>query len=1203
MSMKTKILIVVLAVCGPALHEASANLMIDNADETAATWTIEGNAYSLTTVNGGVSGNARKLQANPSSGQAVFRTTAVAGNKSAYMNGSVELNYKTLGISSSANGPYTLTSGYPRYLAVHIQGGADPANQWVEFNIAIGYYAGSLEWDNSSAWHTIKLAFVDGLGSRVGSEFDGVAATTSTLPIVARGSGMTTPEGRADMWANVTSISIGNTHLFGEGPYAATAIDNLQLVPGPVPGYVIDNADNTIAIWTLEGNAYSLTTVSGGVSGNARKLQANPSSGAAVFRTTALAGDRSVYMNGSVELSYKTLGISSSANGPYTLTSGYPRYLVVHIEGGTDPNNQWVEFNIASGYYAGSLGWDNSSAWHTIKLAFVGGMGSLVGSEFDGVAATTSTLPIVAKGDGMITPAGRAGMWANVTSIYIGNTHLSGDGPYAATAIDNLQLVPGPVTVHGTVFLGDYTGDGSDHPVPVAVRVTLQGPTTIIADKILDVNGQFFIDNVPQGTYDVKVKGASWLQKMITGVTVGTTTDLGTFTLANGDTDGDNYLGPSDIVVWTANCDQSGDELSGGISDEVLPPWTPITISQTNHVQVWGREYQMANGLLPDNITTQNTYILSGPIKFTGTADGNPFNWAIESTQMVEQHPDFVSFQGSLISQGVRISGTSRIEYDGMVKVDVDVVPTTQTKLVNLVLEVPLKQQYATYLYRFPGVWGSTSNAGSLPAGTWYSAFKPYVALSNEDCGLAWFCESYKGWHPADPNQALSTVHSGDSVVLKLNLLSSVYLQPNQPVHYTFGFEAAPVKPNTSDAWDYRIMHMYGYADNATLDQWAAFGARTLVFHQNWTDIQGYYEPTDRQALRDLVSGCHARNMKLLLYFGTHMSEIDPSWNIYSTERMQKNYDTHDAPNYQMPYLRHSPDQLCWNMCENSTRSDYLAWATAYLMDEYDIDGVYLDGIAYPLPCGSEHHGCGWVEDNGTRHDTYPIYACRNLVKRLYTIVKTRKPDGEINLHNSTVIVLPTVGWGTSLWDGESIAGLSRTYFANVIPMDTFRAEYMGWQWGLPMEFLAYDTPPGPYTTSEALAFTLIHDVIVRPIGMQPTVDSTLWQVMDTFGRKQAAWLPYWNNSSYVQVTPVDVKVSIYNRQANGALFVISNLAQTAPQTAVVTPNTTALGLGSGPFSATDMMSGQPINIDNATGKITLTMQYMEWRLIKIKKQ
>jgi len=324
---------------------------------------------------------------------------------------------------------------------------------------------------------------------------------------------------------------------------------------------LIDNADNATATWTIEGNAYSLTTVSGGVSGNARQLQANPSSGQAIFRTTGVAGDRSAYMNSSLlEFDYKTLGIGPSDTGPYTLTSGYPRYLAVHIEGGADPVNQWVEFNIAIGYYESSLGWDMSSDWHTIKLAFVDGLGSLAGSEFDGVAATTSTLPAVVKGSGMTSPAAIADMWANVTSIYIGNTHLFGEGPYAATAIDNFRLIPGPVTVHGTVVLDNYTGDGSGHPVPVAVRVTLQGPTAIITDKILDVNGQFFVDNVMPGTsYQVAVKGASWLQKVITGITVNeTATNLGTFTLVNGDSDGDNAITSTDLSIVLMNMDLVG---------------------------------------------------------------------------------------------------------------------------------------------------------------------------------------------------------------------------------------------------------------------------------------------------------------------------------------------------------------------------------------------------------------------------------------------------------------------------------------------------------------------------------------------------------------------------------------------------------------------------------------------------------------------
>ena len=446
-------LVVVLLL---GINVTAGTFMIENADDVTATWTVGASpAVSLTTVSGGAPGNARKLLANPSAGQATFTTTGVAGNRSAYMNGSIEFDYKSLGIDDTADGPYTPTAGYPRYLAVRISGGSDPANQWIEFNMRTFSNDSGLAWDVSSAWHTVKLAFVDGLGSLVGSEFDGAAATTASMSGVYNGGGMSTEAGRADMWANVSSIMIGNTYYVSEGPYVATALDNLRFSnsePETLGILRIENADDVTAAWTLGVSpAYALITVSEGELGNARKLMGNPSAGYATFTTTnAVAGDRSEYMNGWVEFDYKSLGIAAAAEGPYTPTLGYPRYLAVRISGGSDPANQWIEFNVRTFSNDGGLAWDVSSAWHTVKLNFVDGLGSLAGSEFDGAAATTAFMSGVYNGGGMSTGAGRDDMWANVSSIMIGNTYYTGAGPYVATALDNLRLTRLPL---GTLIM------------------------------------------------------------------------------------------------------------------------------------------------------------------------------------------------------------------------------------------------------------------------------------------------------------------------------------------------------------------------------------------------------------------------------------------------------------------------------------------------------------------------------------------------------------------------------------------------------------------------------------------------------------------------------------------------------------------------------------------------------------------------------
>ena len=128
------------------------------------------------------------------------------------------------------------------------------------------------------------------------------------------------------------------------------------------------------------------------------------------------------------------------------------------------------------------------------------------------------------------------------------------------------------------------------------------------------------------------------------------------------------------------------------------------------------------------------------------------------------------------------------------------------------------------------------------------------------------------------------------------------------------------------------------------------------------------------------------------------------------------------------------------------------------MIDEFGVDGVYLDGTEYPHACANRRHGCGYVRADGGVSPTYPVWAVRSMMKRIYTIVRSRKPEGQVNVHNSTCITIPTLGWATSSWDGEQFRGLSSgTSAAEVLPLDVFRTEFMGHQWGVPAEFLSYE--------------------------------------------------------------------------------------------------------------------------------------------------
>jgi len=410
----------------------------------------------------------------------------------------------------------------------------------------------------------------------------------------------------------------------------------------------------------------------------------------------------------------------------------------------------------------------------------------------------------------------------------------------------------------------------------------------------------------------------------------------------------------------------------------------------------------------------------------------------------------------------------------------------------------------------------------------------------------------------------------------------AVYAARRNPPSTTGGGTPSPEASFVPVKFGQGILLAQAGPPKTALDRLAEKGVRTLVFHEHWTDIQNYPRTPHGEELRSLVKACHERGIRLLLYFGYEMSNIAPEWPLYSDECLV--YPR--AGGY-----RRQPEQTAYIVCYRSKWQDFLAHGIARMMDEYDIDGVYLDGTEFPWGCANRHHGCGYEKPDGSIGVTYPFFATREMMRRIYTLVKTRKPYGQVNVHNSTCMTIMTLAWATSSWDGEQFGGIERGPSAlEVLPLDAFRCEFMGRQWGVPAEFLCYNRP---YTMHEALAFTLLHDVLVRDAPEEPK----LWQAMEDFGRKQARFLPYWDNADFVRTGPESIYASLYTRGVQGTMMVVANLGQ-EKQEATVSLNLRRLKLPPG-ARATDALSGDPLPLEN--GVLRLTLEPMDWRLVRVK--
>jgi hypothetical protein len=575
---------------------------------------------------------------------------------------------------------------------------------------------------------------------------------------------------------------------------------------------------------------------------------------------------------------------------------------------------------------------------------------------------------------------------------------------------------------------------------------------------------------------------------------------------------------------------------TAGIDDRVLAPFTPVDVAASGEVGVWGRKHRFDRLPFPTSIIARDAELLGGPITLQGTAGGKPIAWTGSPGQWIDKRPQRATFKTLATADGLRCEGTLAIEYDGMMRSDFRIVPTGAIRVERLDLEIPLAAKHARYVHTWPGRWGSAGNSAALPADGLAIPFKPMVWLGDEWRGLCWFSETDRNLFVEAKQPAIEIRRKGDAVVLQVHLIA----QPrtlDQALDYTFGFQATPVKPAQPDAWDYRICHRGSYGVEPQLDKMAAAGVRTMVIHEHWTDIQAYPTTTHGEKLKKLVKACHDHGMKLLVYFGYEMSNIAPEWDEWGPKCLV-------AP--RAGGYKRKPEQTAYIVCYRSAWQDFIAHGMQKALRDYDLDGVYLDGTSEPWGCANTQHGCGWTRPDGKVSPTYSFFATRSMMKRIYTLVKAHRPDGQVNVHQSTCMTIPTLAFATSYWDGEQLQSVKRPGFAqDLLPLDAFRCEFMGHNWGVPAELLWYKS--GAFARNEALSVALLHDVPVRPIDDEAlTASSRLWKTFDEFGRHESAWLPYWENERYVTAEPAAVKASIYNRPGKGCLVVLANMGRAA---------------------------------------------------------
>lgn len=418
-----------------------------------------------------------------------------------------------------------------------------------------------------------------------------------------------------------------------------------------------------------------------------------------------------------------------------------------------------------------------------------------------------------------------------------------------------------------------------------------------------------------------------------------------------------------------------------GVTREVPFPFEPVRLDGTT-ASVWGRSYELA-GPFPAQITSQDAPLLAAPMRLLLTAGGEEHALSGGEVTLGAQADDRVEFTSTAAAGAFTIGTEAWIEYDGVMQIKLSVAGDGTVE--RLSLEIPIAPERALFLHEH-SQWG-THEYLHIPADVGWTRAKGWHAqtwIGDHERGLTFVTE-----HPGDLRGPTETQieyeRTAEAVLFRANLLGEP-TEIDGETNWTLGLQASPGKPLPVGRHGRHVGNMGGAG---------AAGARTLLERgQNvglvWNSEElffSYPQAKDPEQLRSTIAAYHDAGIRTVIYIT--LSGTGPA-EVFLRHRDEWLMSIEDGK----PLF--GDEETYSSTCPASSYADWLVWAVDRAMEEYDLDGVYIDNPG-PYYCTNAAHGCG-----GPRGRTYPYFANRDLHKRLWAVIHGRKPEaGLIWEHNS----------------------------------------------------------------------------------------------------------------------------------------------------------------------------------------------------------
>ena len=669
---------------------------------------------------------------------------------------------------------------------------------------------------------------------------------------------------------------------------------------------------------------------------------------------------------------------------------------------------------------------------------------------------------------------------------------------------------------------------------------------------------------------------------------------------------------------------------------DVSKYYSPVAIEQ-KEIRAARSVFDLAKGGFAQQIKVNETAILAEPIKLI--FNGRELVCDPE-VKIVEQNKNLVKIlsHGRVGSCDVRI--TSSFYYDGLVWNEVEMTGKNLT-YGPLQVVLPIKSSpllIVNHGYMAPDkmfAQAATKNAKALTdlPDTYSEEYlsnattlekdmdlplTSYVAIGScaaAPYGLGFVGEGPRGWNLKNYDHVYQIRRrSAGRVDLIVNISDGATAWKKDKIAFSFGYQPIPVRKYPPDHNSkVHINHctvpeVYSQKvknDAGKMVTYAQYyrekGITTATFHEDWTEVENYWRtwtPGRAATIKKCSKALHDGGMKLEVYFGFLVSDVLPEFGFYRYLITSTDTPKFSEGGFNRNLFYKDPegfdDVRAWGYCSVSLWGEYFLKGVAEAIQEFNLDGVYLDGT--PVgggPCTNTLHGCGVIDPYGRKIYTWNILHQRRFNEIFFMTGQKHSKDFVFDVHTG-LTCMPLESLMTFNWTGEAAHlydPLSRT-----LP-GSLPGRFYGPLYGIPVESLMRP----PYNIELIWAQSWLVDSFNR-LNMGGGEEWTnasykAWKIYDQYGLNSDCFVPFFSVNNKTKTDNNKIFVSYYDAK-NYLAVVVSNYFSETPQN---------VGLDLSAFPGVDLTTGQDVwnggDVKGSNGKYSLTLPGGRMKLLVFKRK